>query len=585
MTATPIAPSLRGALAASRQTIAAAAMFSVAINLLMLTGPLYMMQIYDRVIAGRSWDTLVVLTVIALAALAALTVLDAVRMRLATRVGAFIERRLAPEIFERTVFSALEGHAYRADAVRDLAMLRGFIGGVGMFTLFDVPWLPIFLAIIFMISPPIGWLGLIVAATLLVLALGNELSTRGAYRKAASEQTNGLRQVEAATRNAEVVDALGMMRSLTRWWIASLERGGVAADRANDLGGIWLSATKFVRMSLQVAVLALGASLVMEQQLTGGAMIACSIIMSRALAPVEQAVGTWKQFVATRAAYGRLSAFLARPLPREPAMPLPPPIGALSVDQLAYRAPGADHLILRGVSFSVLPGEILGIIGPSGAGKSTLARLLIGVISPSAGHVRLDGVDIHRWDREELGGHVGYLPQSIDLFGGSVAGNISRLRETTPEAIVAAAKLAGVHDLILRLPKGYETDIGEAGARISAGQRQRLALARAVFGEPRLIILDEPNSNLDAEGEEALAAALRSLARNGSTIAMVTHRPNLLQIASRVLLLADGAVEAFGPRQAVLDLLEQRRLAAQQRRPAVLRSAALPNREPVEGTT
>ncbi|MBL8699314.1 MAG: type I secretion system permease/ATPase [Alphaproteobacteria bacterium] len=564
---------LRLVLAASRRTIVAAALFSVAINLLMLTGPLYMMQIYDRVIASRSWETLVVLTFIALVALLSLATLDAVRMRLATRVGAFVERHLAPTVFERTVFAALEGQAYRADAVRDLSTLRGFVGGVGLFTLFDVPWLPVFLVVMFMISPPIGWLALVAALVLLALALGNELSTRSAYRKAASDQTAGMRQIEAATRNAEVVDALGMMRSLTRWWIAGLERGGASADRASDLGGLWLAATKFVRMSLQVAVLALGAWLVIEQQLTGGAMIACSIIMSRALAPVEQAVATWKQFVATREAYGRLNAFLTRPLPREPAMPLPPPMGALSVEQLAYRAPGSDQLILRGVSFSVLPGEILGIIGPSGAGKSTLARLLIGVIQPSAGHVRLDGVDIHRWDREELGEHVGYLPQSIDLFGGSVAANIARLRDATPESIVAAATLAGVHELILRLPKGYETDIGEAGARISAGQRQRLALARAVFGQPKILILDEPNSNLDAEGEEALAAALKTLARNGTTIAMVTHRPNLLQIASRVLLLADGAVEAFGSRQAVLDMLEQRRSAAQARRPAPLRAA------------
>lgn len=582
---TPSKPSaLRRVLGASRRTIVAAAFFSVAINVLMLTGPLYMMQIYDRVIASRSWDTLIVLTIIAIAALIALATLDAVRMRLGTRIGAFIERHLAPNVFERTVFSALEGNAYRSDAVRDLATLRGFVGGAGLFTLFDVPWLPIFLAVIFMISPPIGWLGVFAAVVLLGLALGNEMSTRAAYRAAAGDQTTGMRQIEAATRNAEVVDALGMMRSLTRWWIASLERGGASADRASDLGGLWLSATKFVRMSLQVAVLALGAWLVIEQQLTGGAMIACSIIMSRALAPVEQAVATWKQFVATRQAYGRLNAFLARPLPREPAMPLPPPMGALSVEQLAYRAPGSDHLILRGVSFSVLPGEILGIIGPSGAGKSTLARLLMGVISPTAGHVRLDGVDIHRWDREELGDYVGYLPQSIDLFGGSVAANISRLRESTPEAIVAAAQLAGVHDLILRLPKGYETDIGEAGARISAGQRQRLALARAVFGEPKIIVLDEPNSNLDAEGEEALANALKKLARNGSTIAMVTHRPNLLQIASRVLLLTDGAVEAFGSRQAVLDLLEQRRNVAQQRRPTVLRAATPAGRDPAGAT-
>jgi PrtD family type I secretion system ABC transporter len=585
MTAPSDASTLRGAIRASRGAILAAAFFSIAINLLMLTGPLYMMQIYDRVIASRSWDTLVVLTVIALGALVALAILDAVRMRLATRVGAFIERRLAPSVFERTIFAALEGHHYRSDAVRDLSTIRGFIGGAGMFTLFDVPWMPIFLAVIFMMSPPIGWLGLFAALVLLVLALGNEMSTRGAYRAAAADQTAGMRQIESATRNAEVVDALGMMRGLTRWWIGSLERGGASADRANELGGLWLSATKFVRMSVQVAVLALGAWLVIEQQLTGGAMIACSIIMSRALAPVEQAVATWKQLVATRQAYARLDEFLARPLPREPAMPLPPPMGALSVEQLGYRVPGSDQVILREVSFSVLPGEILGIIGPSGAGKSTLARLLMGVVQPTVGHVRLDGVDIHRWDREELGEHVGYLPQTIDLFGGSVAANISRLREASPESIVAAAQLAGVHDLILRLPKGYETDIGEAGARISAGQRQRLALARAVFGSPKILILDEPNSNLDAEGEEALANALVKLARGGSTVAMVTHRPNLLQVATRVLLLTNGMVEAFGPRQAVLDLIEQRRLANQQRRPTVLRAATQAVREPAGSGT
>ena len=537
----------------------AIAAFSAGVNILMLTAPLYMMQVYDRVLASRSFDTLIFLTILAVAAMALLAVLEALRSRILTRANTFLEEALAPGVFERAVGAALQGRTYRADALRDLATVRGFLGGAGVTSLFDVPWIPIYVLVIFLIHPVIGWITVAGAGVLFGLALLNEAATRRRLGAASVAQMRAMRQVDTAVRNAEVIEAMGLFSGFALRWFKDVRLVLIDQERASDRAALILSATKFVRLVLQIIVLAVGAWLVVLQDMTAGAMIAGSIVMGRALAPVEQAIGTWKGVVTAHAAYQRLRSFLADAPTGSEGMSLPAPNGRLSVEAASYGPPNGDRLILRGVSFALDPGESVAIIGPSGAGKSTLARLLVGVVRPTAGHVRLDGANVSTWARAEFGQYVGYLPQDVELFDGPVKDNVGRMTEAPAPLVVDAAQLAGVHDMVLRLQHGYDTEIGEGGARLSAGQRQRIALARALFGRPRLVVLDEPNSNLDAEGEEALANALRALKRDGSTVAIITHRPNLLTLVDSILILRDGTVEAFGPRQEVLDVLTRRR--------------------------
>ncbi len=554
---------LTEALARCRGPFVAIAAFSAGVNILMLTAPIYMMQVYDRVLASRSFDTLMFLTIIAVGAMAVLALLEAVRSRILTRANTFLEEALAPGIFERVIGATLQGHTYRADALRDLASVRGFLGGAGVTALFDVPWIPIYVFVIFMIHPVIGWITVAGAVLLFLLALANELSTRRRLAAASVAAMRAMRQVDTAVRNAEVIESMGLFSGFCARWFKDVRLVLTDQERASDRAATILSATKFVRLVLQIVVLAVGAWLVVLQEMTAGAMIAGSIVMGRALAPVEQAIGTWKGLVTAHASYQRLVKFLAGSSHGSEGMSLPAPTGRLSVEAASYGAPNADRLILRGVSFALNPGESVAIIGPSGAGKSTLARMAVGVLRPTAGHVRLDGANVSAWVRAEFGQYVGYLPQDVELFDGSVRDNIGRMTDAPASMLVEAAQLAGVHDLVLGLQNGYDTQIGEGGARLSAGQRQRIALARALFGRPRLLVLDEPNSNLDAEGEEALANALRALKRDGSTVAIVTHRPNLLTLVDSILILRDGAVEAFGPRQEVLDVLTRRRAQAQ----------------------
>jgi PrtD family type I secretion system ABC transporter len=549
-----------------RQTFLSVGLFSLLINLLMLTVSIYMMQVFDRVLASGSGATLVYLTLIAVGAIALLAGLDAVRTRLLGRASLWLEHKLAPATFGRAVESALTDQPYRTEALRDLGTLRSALSGPAVLALVDAPWVPIYLAVIYLLHPLLGHIALAGALGLFSIALLNHAATQHLLHQANAASVTSLHRAEASVRNAEVVDAMGLLPGLTQRWAGIHDVGLVLHARAGDRAAVIQALSRFSRLAVQIALLGAGAWLVLQHELTGGAMIAGSIIMGRALAPVEQAIGTWKQVVAAREAYRRLTAFFARPAYRPDGMPLPAPRGHLTVENLSYGVPGKPP-ILRSISFALPSGEALAIIGPSAAGKSTLARLLVGSRKPNAGTVRLDGADLFTWPRAEIGRYVGYLPQDVELFAGTVRENIARLTEADPARIVEAAQMAQAHDLILRLPDGYDTQIGEQGTILSAGQRQRIALARALFGQPRLIVLDEPNANLDSEGEEALCQAIAAIKQTGAAVIVIGHRPSTLAQVDKVLVLRQGTVELFGPRQAVLDRLAARNVTALRPRP------------------
>lgn len=551
----PTATPLARAMAACRRQFIAVGVFSGVVNMLQLTVSLYMMQVFDRVLATRNVNTLVYLTIIAIAALGLLAVLEAVRTRVMQRIGGWIEAKVAPEGFARAVESQLRGRPYRMEALRDLGTCRAYLGSPASLSLFDVPWVPVFLLVIFILHPVLGVVALGGAFILLALTLLNEVATSKLLREANSAGLASQRRAESIVRNAEVIDSMGMLPAVLARWQASVVRTSEPMNRALDRGAPLLALTKFARLAVQVAILGVGAWLVLEQQLTSGASIAASIIMGRALAPVEQMIGGWRQLVQARQSWKRLQAFLVMPRLRPPGIALPAPRGQLAVERVAFGFPGTHVPVVKGVTFALEPGESLAVIGPSAAGKTTLIRLLTGTLQPASGAVRLDGADVYAWQREDFGQYVGYLPQDVELFDGTVMDNIARMAQAPAEAVFDAARLAGCHDMILRLPKGYETEIGEGGQHLSGGQRQQIGLARAMFGSPRLVVLDEPNSNLDGDAESALLRALHELRRRGTTVVLVSHRPVLVQGVEKVLLLRDGAVETFGPRAEVMKRL------------------------------
>ena len=543
---------LARALAACRRQLLAVGVFSGVVNILQLTVSIYMMQVFDRVLSTRNLNTLLYLTLIAIAALGLLALLEGARSRIMQRIGAWMEETVAPEGFARAVESQLRGRPYRMEALRDLAVCRGYVASPGALALYDLPWVPIFLLVIFALHPMLGVVALLGAALLLGLTILSEFATSKLLRESNSAAMASQRRAESIVRNAEVIDSMGMLPAVMARW-----RGSVAAmtgpmNQAMDRAAPLLAGTKFFRLAVQVAILGIGAYLVLEQQLTAGASIAASIIMGRALAPVEQLIGGWKQLVQARQSWKRLQAFLVLPRLRPPGIALPEPTGRLAVERVTFGFPGTNVAVVKGVAFTLDPGESLAVIGPSAAGKTTLIRLLTGTLQPNAGAVRLDGADVHGWQREDFGRHVGYLPQGVELFDGTVLDNIARMGIAPPEAVYEAARLAGAHEMILRLPQGYETDIGEGGQHLSGGQRQQIGLARAMFGNPKLVVLDEPNSNLDGDAEAALLRALHELRRREATVVLVSHRPVLVQGVEKVLLMRDGAVEMFGPRAEVL---------------------------------
>lgn len=543
---------LSQAIAACRREFVAVGLFSGVVNLLQLTVSLYMMQVFDRVLATRSLDTLLFLTLIAVGAILLLAVLEAVRGQVMQRAAAWIESRVAPEGFERALESQLRGRPYRMEALRDLGMCRSWLGSPGALAVYDVPWVPIYLGAIFVLHPILGCIALGGAVLLFCLTLLNEFTTSSLLRQASTAAMASQRRADAVARNAEVIDSMGMGPAIMQHWRDGVSQVSAPQQKAADRAAVLLSATKFFRLAVQIAVLGTGAYLVLHQELTSGASIAGSIIMGRALAPVEQLIGGWKGLVQSRQALKRLMAFLAMPRIRPPGLALPEPAGRVAAERVAYAIPGQAIAIIKGVSFALEAGESLAIIGPSAAGKTTLIRLLIGTLAPTAGNVRLDGADVFTWKREDFGRHIGYLPQDVELFDGTVFQNIARMGEAEPDQVFAAAKLAGCHEMILRLPQGYDTEIGEGGQHLSGGQRQLVGLARAMFGTPKLVVLDEPNSNLDGDAEAALQRGVEALKQRGTTVVLVSHRPALVQGVDKVLLLKDGAAEMFGPRAEVL---------------------------------
>jgi PrtD family type I secretion system ABC transporter len=550
---------LKQTMAGCRRSFVHVGMFSMFINILVLTVPLYMLQIFDRVLASESRETLLYLSLIAMVAIFTLGLLELVRSRILVRIGSWIEQHLAPEAFERSIAATLHGKPYRTEALRDLGQLRSFLAGSGIFALFDAPWVPIFLFAVFLLHPVIGVIATAGALLLFLFAVLNELVIRTPWRVANQAAIRAMQRAEATARNAEAIDAMGMMPAVVARWLATnrevLQHQAAASDRA----GAFVALSKFWRLAVQITVLGAGAFLAVQQELTAGGMIAGSILTSRALAPVDHSIGTWKQVVAARAAYVRLRSMFRGIAPRVRSTPLPPPQGHVAVERLAFAYPGSGASALQGITLEILPGEALAVVGPSAAGKSTLARLLVGVWPPTSGVVRLDGADVSLWDRADFGRYVGYLPQDVELFAGTVRDNIARMGNLPPDAVVHAARMAGVHDMILRLPLGYETEIGEDGTVLSGGQRQRIALARALLGRPRLLVLDEPNSNLDSEGEQALSDAIRAVKDDGGAVVIIAHRPSLLEHVDKILVLRDGQIHAYGASREIMKLITRPR--------------------------
>lgn len=545
---------LREALNACRGAFVGVGVFSGMSNILMLTGAFYMLQVYDRVLPSRSVPTLVALSVLAAGLFISQGVLDLIRGRILLRIGAALDEKLSGRVFETIMRLPLRAPA-RGDGVqplRDLDSIRTFLSGAGPTALFDLPWMPVYLAIIFMFHPMLGVAALIGAIILIALTILTEFMTRQPQAEATghSMQRNGF--AEASRRNAEVISAMGMAQRLrTRW--AGSNQSFIASNRQmSDVAGGFGSMSKALRMMLQSAVLGIGAYFVIHGEATAGIIIAGSILVSRALAPVDLAIANWRGFVAARQSYARLSKLLQALPEDEMRMQLPPPSQSLKVDTASAVPPGHKKLVVQDVAFELKPGNGLGIVGPSGSGKSCLARLLVGVWTPVRGRVQLDGASLDQWTSDSLGSHIGYLPQDVELFAGTIADNISRFDpDATPEAIIAAAQAAGVHDMIVKLPDGYESELGESGQSLSAGQRQRIGLARALYGDPFLVVLDEPNSNLDNDGEKALTQAILKVRQRSGIIIVVAHRPSALAGVDMLLAMNQGKMVAFGPRDEV----------------------------------
>ncbi|MFP3943462.1 MAG: type I secretion system permease/ATPase, partial [Alphaproteobacteria bacterium] len=528
----------------SRNFFLAVGLFSLFINLLMLVPALYMLQIYDRVLSSGSRETLIYLTVAAAGLLLTSALLELFRSRILVRYSGHLDRELRGPMFSGLLnFGLQHKGSGLSQPLRDLDTVRTFLSGNGLIFFFDAPWAVIFIAVIFMMHWVLGVVALIGALILLALAFVTEKLTQKTLSEANQQHNASYNFAESSFRNADAIGAMGMLPGLRSRWEGQHDRALALQALASDRAGGVTASVKFIRPLLQVLILGTGGLLVLQNQITAGVMVAAAIILSRALAPVEGALGHWRNVGAARGAYQRLKAFVAA-LPEErERLRLPEPKGALRVEGVMAVPPGTRLPVLRGVSFALQPGEILGVVGPSAAGKSSLARLLVGVWRPAAGKVRLDGADVADWPNEELGRYLGYLPQDVELFDGTIAENIARFQKPDADAVVRAARAAGVHDMVLRLEKGYDTHIGVDGASLSGGQRQRIGLARALYGEPKLIVLDEPNSNLDSEGEMALWKALAGLRARGATVVMIAHRTSMLSHVSKLLVLKNGRVE------------------------------------------
>lgn len=536
----------------------AAGVFSFFMNMLLLTPSLYMLQVYDRVLGSRSEETLLFISLLLAGALVVMGTMEMVRSRLLVRANNAIDAQLAPYLLRKMAEGATspEGNPY-SHGLKDLNAIKTFLTGPGILALFDAPWMPIAMIILWYMHFYLFLVSLAGAALMLMLTIINEYLTRKPLRDASGASQIAGRHVEVTLRNAEVVNAMGMLKGVAHRWAGLNDRALALQSKASQRAGSISGLTKFIRQSIQSLGLGVGAYIVLtEQNFSPGMMIAGTIVLGKALGPIELLIAGWRGFLEARMAYSRLDAFIRnQQLELEP-MELPPPTGQIALEKVSFGIRAVNKMIIKDFSFALAAGESMGIIGPSAAGKSTLARLMVGVWRPLQGTIRLDGADLASWPSDRVGPYIGYLPQDIELFAGSIADNIARLDEPDSEKVIAAARLAGLHEIILTMPKGYDTYIGDQGAVLSGGQRQRIGLARALYGDPKLVVLDEPNASLDTEGELALLQAMAHLKRMGTTLVVITHKVSLLAV-DKLLIIKEGALVALGPRDSILQQLQQ----------------------------
>lgn len=545
--------SMADAIRSCRNVLIIVAVFSLALNMLMLTVPLYMMQVYDRVLSSRSGETLLMLTLIALAALALIGLLESMRYILLTRAGARLETGVGDRALEASVRQAKNTGA-DLQGLRDLSQVRQFVASPLICALFDAPVAPLYLGVLFLVHPHLGWIATAAAVILITVSVANQVVTRGPLGESAEHGFAAMQTAQSHARNSEALQAMGMFPNAVARWGHSNAKSINASDKAGTRNALLTGLTRFVRLTLQIAMLGYGAWLVLHDHLSAGIIIASSIISARALAPLDQAIGGWRNFSAAVQAYRRLQELLNKEPEQISRTALPVPNGSVSVEKLIYTPQMGTPPIIKNLSFKIEPGDMLGIVGPSGAGKSTLARLLVGALEPSAGTVRIGGDDIRHWSADALGPHLGYLPQGVELFPATIAENIARLGvDPDSEAILAAARFAGCHELIQRLPNGYETVIGPHGMALSGGQKQHIGLACAFFGSPKIVVLDEPNAHLDNSGDTAFMTALKNAQNAGITCIVVTQRSSVVPMLTKIMTLRDGRIEAFGPKDKVLE--------------------------------
>ena len=539
-----------------RREFVVVGVFSMVANVLMLSPTLYMLQVFDRVMSSRSELTLLAMSLITLFLFGVMGFAEWMRSRVLVRTGVRIDSVLATRVFNASFEAQLApSGASPARAFGDLVQIRQFLTGQGVLAFFDTPWTPVYMAVLFILHPMLGYLALFFAAVQGALAWFGHRTAVAPSESASKASSEAMQYLQGKLRNTEVLEPMGMVHNLRPHWARRHAHAQELQGRAQAITHRITAWSKFIRYSQQSLALGAGALLVIDGQLSPGGMIAANVLMSRALAPIDMLVGTWRGFIGARSAFRRLEALLAAHPERDPALSRVAPQGALALRDVVAVAPGRAEPILKGVSVAVSAGTVTVVLGPSGSGKSTLARCMLGIWPDVSGEVLLDGLPIAGWDRNELGPYVGYLPQDVELFEGSIAENIARFGEVSPEKVIAAARSAGLHEMILRFPKGYDTPIGEAGHLLSGGQRQRIGLARAMYGDPVLVVLDEPNANLDDVGEAALVRAVQELKVKGCTVFLITHRPGIVAVADRVLILRNGVVKADGPRDEVLAAL------------------------------